>query len=73
MEAVSTLGDRGEMEILGFEAAKAGYSMKVRRDANIGIIGCEETRDSVQACIFDIERFSTEDGPGIRTSIFFKG
>ena len=23
--------------------------------------------------IFDVERFSTEDGPGIRTSVFFKG
>ncbi len=27
----------------------------------------------MQGCIFDIERFSTADGPGIRTSIFFKG
>lgn len=26
-----------------------------------------------QGLIFDIERFSTADGPGIRTSVFFKG
>lgn len=26
-----------------------------------------------EACIFDIQRFSTQDGPGIRTTVFFKG
>ena len=25
------------------------------------------------AVIFNIQRFSTEDGPGIRTTVFFKG
>jgi pyruvate formate lyase activating enzyme len=27
----------------------------------------------MQAMIFNIQRFSTEDGPGIRTTVFFKG
>ena len=26
-----------------------------------------------KACIFNIQRFSTHDGPGIRTTVFFKG
>jgi len=29
--------------------------------------------DTTQAVIFDIERYATQDGPGIRTVIFFKG
>jgi len=29
--------------------------------------------DKIKACIFNIQRFSLHDGPGIRTSIFFKG
>lgn len=29
--------------------------------------------ESIEACIFNIQRFSTEDGPGIRTTVFFKG
>jgi pyruvate formate lyase activating enzyme len=29
--------------------------------------------DSPQAVIFDIQRFSIHDGPGIRTTLFFKG
>ncbi len=29
--------------------------------------------DENKALIFNIERFSTEDGPGIRTTVFFKG
>ena len=28
---------------------------------------------SHKAMIFNIQRFSTEDGPGIRTTVFFKG
>lgn len=28
---------------------------------------------TAQAILFNIQRFSTEDGPGIRTSLFFKG
>ena len=28
--------------------------------------------DSVQGFIFEIQKMSTEDGPGIRTTIFFK-
>ncbi len=30
-------------------------------------------QDENRALIFNIERFSTEDGPGIRTTVFFKG
>ena len=30
-------------------------------------------QDAVKGLIFDIERFSTKDGPGIRTVVFFKG
>lgn len=29
--------------------------------------------ESLQGCVFDIQRFSVQDGPGIRTSVFFKG
>ncbi len=29
--------------------------------------------DSDTALVFEIQRFSTEDGPGIRTTVFFKG
>lgn len=29
--------------------------------------------DSEKGCIFDIQRFSIQDGPGIRTTVFFKG
>jgi len=34
-----------------------------------------ETRpgDELSACIFNIMRFATHDGPGIRTTVFFKG
>lgn len=31
------------------------------------------TKTSLQACIFNIQKFSIHDGPGIRTVIFFKG
>ncbi|AYW44611.1 glycyl-radical enzyme activating protein [Tetragenococcus koreensis] len=31
------------------------------------------TRTSLQACIFNIQKFSIHDGPGIRTVVFFKG
>jgi len=27
----------------------------------------------IRGCIFDIQRFSIQDGPGIRTTVFFKG
>ncbi len=30
-------------------------------------------RESCSACVFDIQRFSIHDGPGIRTVVFFKG
>jgi len=33
----------------------------------------EESSQNNHALIFDIERFSTADGPGIRTVVFFKG
>ncbi len=29
--------------------------------------------DKLKGCIFDIQRFSIQDGPGIRTTVFFKG
>lgn len=29
--------------------------------------------ESLHGCVFDIQRFSVQDGPGIRTSVFFKG
>lgn len=29
--------------------------------------------DSDSAIVFEVQRFSTEDGPGIRTTVFFKG
>ncbi len=29
--------------------------------------------EELKGCIFDIQRFSVQDGPGIRTSVFFKG
>ena len=31
------------------------------------------TKDTQQATILEIQRMSTEDGPGIRTTVFFKG
>ncbi len=34
--------------------------------------GCEESR-RIGATLFDIQRFSIHDGPGIRTTVFFKG
>lgn len=30
-------------------------------------------KDTVQGTIFNIQRFCTDDGPGIRTTVFFKG
>jgi len=30
-------------------------------------------KEKIEAVIFSIQRFSTEDGPGIRTTVFFKG
>jgi glycyl-radical enzyme activating protein len=35
--------------------------------------GMNESSQNDKALIFDIERFSTADGPGIRTVVFFKG
>ena len=32
-----------------------------------------ENKDEMNALVFDIQSFSTHDGPGIRTNIFFKG
>ena len=32
-----------------------------------------QKRSSVKGIIFDIQRFSIQDGPGIRTTVFFKG
>jgi pyruvate formate lyase activating enzyme len=32
-----------------------------------------ETEQSVEAAVFDIQCFSLHDGPGIRTTVFFKG
>ncbi|HXZ37755.1 MAG TPA: 4Fe-4S cluster-binding domain-containing protein, partial [Thermodesulfobacteriota bacterium] len=32
-----------------------------------------EIRNSDRGIIFNIQRFSIHDGPGIRTSVFFKG
>ena len=32
-----------------------------------------ENKDEMKALVFDIQSFSTHDGPGIRTNIFFKG
>lgn len=29
--------------------------------------------ETTQACIFNIQRFSLHDGPGVRTTVFFKG
>src|SRR6185437_1218729 len=29
--------------------------------------------DKLNACIFNIQKFSIHDGPGIRTVVFFKG
>ena len=31
------------------------------------------TRSDMRASVFDIQRFSVHDGPGIRTTVFFKG
>lgn len=31
------------------------------------------TKSTLQACIFNIQKFSIHDGPGIRTVVFFKG
>lgn len=31
------------------------------------------TKTPPQACIFNIQKFSIHDGPGIRTVVFFKG
>lgn len=33
----------------------------------------KETQAEMEGLIFDIQRYSTEDGPGIRTTVFFKG
>lgn len=32
-----------------------------------------DTKERMQGMIADVQRFSTEDGPGIRTTVFFKG
>src|SRR4030065_2472695 len=32
-----------------------------------------DNSDTISALIFDIQRFSINDGPGIRTTVFFKG
>lgn len=37
-----------------------------------GVRECE-TKNGVDGFIFDIQRFSLNDGPGIRTTVFFKG
>ena len=29
--------------------------------------------NEIKSCIFNIQRFSIHDGPGIRTTVFFKG
>ena len=33
----------------------------------------ENEKNEMKACIFNIQRFSIHDGPGIRTTVFFKG
>jgi pyruvate formate lyase activating enzyme len=32
-----------------------------------------QERDAMRGLIFDLQRYSTHDGPGIRTTVFFKG
>ena len=34
---------------------------------------CSDIMDNLTACIFDIQKFCVHDGPGIRTTVFFKG
>jgi pyruvate formate lyase activating enzyme len=36
-------------------------------------MGAQDTAGALTARIFDIQRFSIHDGPGIRTTVFFKG
>jgi pyruvate formate lyase activating enzyme len=40
-----------------------------RRKEKLGMIGTREDR----GVVFDVRRYSVQDGPGIRTTVFFKG
>jgi len=39
----------------------------------LGAVMSEEVADLTTGIIFDVKRFSIHDGPGIRTTVFFKG
>ncbi len=41
---------------------------KILSDVEVGVLG-----DRLEGLIFDIKRFASDDGPGIRTTVFFKG
>ena len=38
-----------------------------------GSAAADATGSAPSALIFDVQRFSIHDGPGIRTTVFFKG
>src|SRR5512139_3994365 len=38
-----------------------------------GSVGVPESRDDPRGIIFNIQRYSIQDGPGIRTTVFLKG
>ena len=51
--------------VFTFEVYCVKINMKERRDTMM--------RSVKQACIFNIQKFSLHDGPGIRSVVFFKG
>jgi pyruvate formate lyase activating enzyme len=57
------------MTIGGFVMSNGGTHIGI--DSRSSLLG--GTLDAVQGLIFDIQRFSIHDGPGIRTTVFLKG
>ena len=45
----------------------------VSPDSSAGTLFRETTSANVHGIIFDIKRYAIHDGPGIRTTVFFKG
>ena len=38
-----------------------------------GSMGGDKTENDLKGLVFNIQRYSIHDGPGIRTTVFFKG
>ena len=49
-------------------------SIQARKCSELSALSLEPSADArIEATILEIQRMSTEDGPGIRTTVFFKG